>query len=332
MLATEFSVNSMEEVAGKKLLLNVSTDGEKLLDWAANNAEAIDNLVQQSGVVVVRGLKILSSKQFGQLLTRLFQAELLNYSYRSTPRTELRGNVYTATEYHPTQTIPQHNENAYSNKWAMRLGLCCLLPSPQGGETPLADSREVYHLIPSEIREEFAAKKIMYVRNYGDIDLPWTEVFQTEDKSEVEAYCLKNQLDFEWVDGSTLRTKQVNPAIAAHPVTAEKVWFNQAHLFHVSNLDSETQESLTSTLGEANLPRNSYFGDGSPIPAEMLKTIRDVYEKVTFSFPWQKNDLILLDNMLYTHGRKPFTGERKVLVGMAREYGWQEAPGRSSLQ
>ena len=322
MSATEFSIADLEEVAGRKLLLNVSTNGKRLLDWAENNAEAIDDLVQLSGAVVIRGLKILSSKQFGQLLAKLFQAELLNYSYRSTPRTELRGNVYTATEYHPSQTIPQHNENAYSNKWAMRLGLCCLLPSPEGGETPLADSREVYNLIPSEIREEFAAKKVLYVRNYGDIDLPWSEVFQTEEKFDVEAYCKANHLDFEWIDENTLRTKQINPAIAIHPITNDKVWFNQAHLFHISSLDKETQDSLVSTLGESNLPRNSYFGDKTPIPEDMLKVIRDAYDQVTFSFQWKKNDLMLLDNMLYTHGRKPFSGERKVLVGMAREQGW----------
>lgn len=322
MLSTRFNIEDLQEISGRKILLNATNNGEKLLSWAERNAEEIDSLVQRNGAIVIRGLKILSSKQFGQLLTKLFQAELLNYNYRSTPRTELRGNVYTATEYHPAQTIPQHNENAYSNKWAMRLGLCCLLPSPIGGETPLADSRIVYNLIPSEIREEFAAKKVMYVRNYGDIDLPWSEVFQTKSKSDVEAFCQDNQLNFEWIEKNTLRTKQINPAIASHPVTGERVWFNQAHLFHISNLDKATREGLVSTLGENNLPRNAYFGDGSPISENMLEVIRDVYERVTFSFPWSKNDLMLIDNMLYTHGRKPFSGERKVLVGMAREHSW----------
>lgn len=318
------AAEQLDLIADKPLLLNVDMQGVKSVDWAEQNADAIERLVLENGALVIRGMKILSSKQFGQVLTKLFGAELINYSYRSTPRTELRGNVYTATEYHPAQTIPQHNENAYSNKWAMRLGLCCLLPSPQGGETPLADSREVYNRIPAEIREKFAEKKVMYVRNYGDIDLPWSEVFQTEDKAEVEKYCRDNQMAFEWVDEHTLRTRQVNPGIAEHPQSKEKVWFNQAHLFHVSNLDQDTRQGLLSALGEENLPRNAYYGDGSPLEDEVLQIIRDVYAQVTFSFPWQKNDLILLDNMLYTHGRKPFAGERKVLVGMSREYGWHK--------
>jgi alpha-ketoglutarate-dependent taurine dioxygenase len=113
----------------------------------------------------------------------------------------------------------------------------------------------------------------------------------------------------------------VNPAVAIHPVTGEKVWFNQAHLFHVSSLRPEVRESLLSVCGEDDLPRNAYYGDGSPLEEDVLQFIREVYESEKFHFEWQKNDLLLVDNMLFTHGRQPFSGDRKVLVGMARGHG-----------
>ena len=37
-----------------------------------------------------------------------------------------------------------------------------------------------------------------------------------------------------------LRTQQDLPAFAAHPKSRELLWFNQAHLFHVSDLDKRT--------------------------------------------------------------------------------------------
>ncbi|GAB4199956.1 MAG: TauD/TfdA family dioxygenase [Wenzhouxiangellaceae bacterium] len=250
----------------------------------------------------------------------LFGEKLIDYSYRSTPRTELRGRVYTATEYHPSEIIPQHNENSYTNKWAMRIGFFCLLPAVEGGETPIADSRLVYQNIDPAIREEFVQRKIMYVRNYGDIDLPWQEVFQSDDKNRVEEYCTANDIQFEWLDDGGLRTRQIRPAIAKHPRTGEPVWFNQAHLFHVSNLDPAVQESLLAVTDESGLPRNTYFADGGAIPTAMLDHIRQVYDARQMVFPWKAQDVLLLDNMLFSHGRKAFDGQRKVLVGMACPY------------
>src|SRR6267142_716839 len=95
------------------------------------------------------------------------------------------------------------------------------------------------------IRELFARKGVMYVRNYGSgFDLSWEEVFQTTSKLEVESYCKSVEIDFEWLEEDQLRTRQTCQAIARHPRTGEMVWFNQAHLFHLSRLKPEIREAL----------------------------------------------------------------------------------------
>lgn len=315
----------LEPVQGTRLLLNVDLQGTKVVDWAQDNRAHVERLVQGNGALLIRGLKFLGSQQFGTVLSTLFGEELMQYTYRSTPRTELRGNVYTATEYHPDQIIPQHNENSYSNRWAMRIGFLCTLPSPVGGATPICDSRLVYREIPEAIRARFERHGVMYVRNYSEIDIPWTEVFQTTEKADVESFCRANQLDYEWLGDKHLRTRQINQASAVHPVTGAKVWFNQAHLFHVTNLEPEVQESLLSVMKEEDLPRNTYYGNGERIAPETLQTIRDIYERNKISFEWQRNDLLLLDNMLYTHGRGTYSGNRQVLVGMTRLHGADQA-------
>jgi hypothetical protein len=101
------------------------------------------------------------------------------------------------------------------------------------------------------------------------------------------------------------------------PHTGEKVWFNQAHLFHVSNLRKDVAETLLATLGKGDMPRNSFFGGGEPIESETLDVIRSIYEQTKIKFSWWKNDLLLLDNMHFTHGRESYAGARKILVGMA---------------
>ncbi|GAA4279091.1 TauD/TfdA family dioxygenase [Aquimarina mytili] len=314
---------NIQTISDKKMLLQVTEKQVNTLDWLQQYKDDIENFISTNGALLIRGLAISNDKEFGEALKLLFGEDLANYTYRSTPRTEVnQSNVYTATEYHASEVIPQHNENAYSNAWPMRIGFTCLIPADKMGNTPISDSREAYQKIPIEIREEFERKNIMYVRNYSDIDLPWEEVFQTNNKAEVEQYCNENNLTFEWTDNG-LRTSQVNQATIMHPTTKEMLWFNQAHLFHSSSLGSEIKEGLIELLGEENLPRNSFFGDGTPIDEEALSIIRQVFEDTKFSFQWNKGDLLLLDNMLYTHGREPYEGNRKVLVGMAKKYSAQ---------
>lgn len=316
----DMSCEDLALVSGTHLRLDVALNGVRAVDWAEQHRHDVERLLQANGALLVRGLRFVGSQQFGTVLSTLFGGDLIQYTYRSTPRTELRGNVYTATEYHADQVIPQHNENSYSNRWAMRLGFLCTVAAEQGGATPVCDSRKVYAEIPSAIRDRFERHGVMYVRNYSEIDVAWTEVFQTTERAEVEAFCELNGLEYEWLEGDRLRTRQINQATAVHPATGERVWFNQAHLFHVTNLAPEVQQSLLSVMSEQELPRNTYYGDGSPIEPNVLDEIRAIYQRHTIAFEWQRNDLLLLDNMLYSHGRDRYVGNRQVLVGMCRPH------------
>ena len=203
----------------------------------------------------------------------------------------------------------------------MRLGFFCVTPPDEGGETPIADSRQVYNNIEPAIRERFASEQVSYVRNYGEaLDLPWQDVFQTSNREEVEEFCRQAGIEFEWKGDDELRTSQVCQAVATHPETGEAVWFNQAHLFHVSSLKSEIRESLLETsAGEP--PRNAYYGDGSAIAGNDLDQIRAAYDAATVIFSWHKGDILIVDNMLVAHGRQPYRGARQIVVGMGQPFG-----------
>jgi alpha-ketoglutarate-dependent taurine dioxygenase len=282
-----------------------------------NSREFIRQRLQRHGAILFRGFNLNSVDEF-ELLLRSLTGELLEYSYRSTPRTQVSGRIYTSTEYPAHQTIPLHNEMSYTRNWPMIIGFFCVEVAAEGGETPIADSRRVFDLIDPAIRERFARKKVMYVRNYGEaLDLSWQNVFQTEDRERVEDYCRSSEIEFEWKTNDELRTRQVCQAVATHPCTGEQVWFNQAHLFHVSSLESQVRESLlSSSAGEP--PRNACYGDGSPIKDAERDEIRSAYNRETIVFPWQRRDVLLLDNMLVAHGRRPYRGRRKIVVGMGQ--------------
>jgi alpha-ketoglutarate-dependent taurine dioxygenase len=91
-------------------------------------------------------------------------------------------------------------------------------------------------------------------------------------------------------------------------------------LFHVSALLEEEREALLELCGADGLPRNVYFGDGTPIEDGLLDEIRAVLAAEQVVFPWRAGDVLMLDNMLVAHAREPFSGPRKVLVAMAESY------------
>jgi hypothetical protein len=257
----------------------------------------------------------------------LFSDHPLKYVYRSTPRTSLGEGVYTATEYPAGLTIPQHNENAYQREWPLRLLFFCECPAEGGGgETPLASSISVTNRIDPAIQERFAEKQVMYIRNYRqDLDLPWQTVFQTESRAEVEAFCQSHDIDFEWIGPDSLRTRQVCQAFATHPRTGARVWFNQAHLFHPSGLDKQTRAAMRTMFKEDDFPRNAAYGDGSPIAETDLEHIGEAFRHEIMTFQWQAGDVLVVDNMLMSHGRNPYKGKRRVLVGMCDQFSPYEA-------
>lgn len=271
------------------------------------------------GGVLLRGFDALGPTGLERFAAS-FGEPLLAYEFGSTPRSKIEKGVYSSTEYPADQWIDQHNEQSYTLKWPASIFLYCDIAAESGGATPVADSREVYLRLDPALRRKFAEKQIMYVRNYGNgLDLPWQRVFGTKDRIEVERYCRANQIGFEWLDdaGELLRTRQVCQSELRHPVTGETVWFNQAHLFHVSNLPESVREALLEVVDEDDLPRNTCFGDGTPIDAATLDEIRAVYRETMLSFEWRAHDLMILDNVLMSHGRAPFSGKRRVLVAMA---------------
>jgi hypothetical protein len=158
----------------------------------------------------------------------------------------------------------------------------------------------------------------MYVRNFGNgLDLSWQEVFQTEDRGAVDTYCSEHGIQAEWLGGERLRTRHVVQATVKSRKSGRKVWFNQAHLFHVSSLPDSVERELRESFSEDELPRNAMYGDGTPLDPADLAEIRAAYAAEEIAFPWQAGDVVIVDNEQFAHGRRPYSGPRTTLVAMA---------------
>ena len=297
-------------------------DANRLVAWYKENEIFLDQELLQHGAILFRGFGISTPGAFARF-TRSVSSHFLESMEENVPRTKLSSGVYTSTEFPPEYTLSMHSEYAYSHRWPAKLFFCCVTAAREGGETPLADNRKILVALDPRITREFSEKKVKYLRNLHNgqgFGLSWQAAFQTTDKQAVEVYCRKNSVDFQWNSDGSLHLSQTLSGIILHPVTGERVWFNQAPQFHPSDYPAEIYKSLLNTFKqEQELPQNVCFGDGSPIDVDDLTKIRETMHQHSVAFSWQEGDVVVVDNVLVSHGRKPFVGPWKILVAMAEK-------------
>ena len=290
--------------------------GESLSEFVGGRIEQCAALILAHGGILFRGFRVREASDY-QAFIEALRVKPVDYTYRSTPRTHVRGAVFTATEYSSRVEIPLHCENAYQRTWPLWLSFCCIKPASGGGQTPIADLRKVTAAIPAATLDRFARRRVKYIRHYHPrVDLPWQDVFRTTDRKELARFCGENAIHHEWLDEEILRTEQVCQGVAAHPVTGATVFFNQAHLFHVSSLGEQVAEDMMCVYGRDRLPRDARFGDGGDIDTEDLAAVRAAFASGAVDLQWQQGDVVILDNMQVAHGRRAYVGERRVLAAL----------------
>ena len=290
-------------------------EGVDLATWAGTQREWVEEQVFTYGAVLFRGFGVNTGQEFERVAQAICPG--LYGEYGDLPREVSGEKIYGSTVYPPDKTILFHNESSHLSRWPLKIMFCCITAARKGGETPILDCREVYRQLDPELRSQFEERQLMYVRTFIEgLDVPWQEFFRTEQRSDVEAVCRRQGMLWEWLGKNDLKVKQIVPAVRQHPKTGDKLFFNQIQLHHIACLDQATRDSLLAVFGEERLPRNVYFGDGSPIPVEVMGRIGQMYDRLAVQFPWEEGDLIVLDNMRIAHSRNPFEGPRKILVAL----------------
>lgn len=291
-----------------------------LAQWARVNRTQIESDLLKHGAILFRNSRC-RAKDFEALVHGVTD-RIMSDRGGAAIRTRLKENLYTSTEYPNELQIRLHNEYCYSHNWPMKLFFFCLEEPTDGGQTPLVDSRAVYRAIRPDIRERFEQKGLLYIRNYK-YNRNWRQSYETDSRELVERVCRQADRTFEWGEDDSLKTSERRPSVRSHPATGEPLWFNFAHGFHVSRMDEMLKAALSTDAKADNdvlWPNNAFYGDGSPIAAADIEEINETIERNLIQFDWRLGDVLLIDNMMIAHGRRPFRGRRKILVQMAEPY------------
>lgn len=290
-----------------------------LIQWIQLNRTSFEEDLVKHGGVLLRGFGIRTAEDFNAFM-KCFNTEPLPYMFRSSPRQELSAtirNIYLSTTYPNERSINMHNESSYSRVWGKRIVFCCLQPAAEGGETPIADSRKVLKDINPRLVARFREKGVKYRRNLlPEVGLPWQEVFQTTEKSVVKSICQKNNIEYSFKGDDHLVIEWIKPAIYQHPVSGEETWFNHVLFFNKFARYEELELDPEDLLPDEFLTSDTFFGDGAEISYQEFQQVKEAYVKNRIVIPYQKGDVLFLDNMLSAHGRNPYKGDRVIATAI----------------
>lgn len=284
--------------------------------WISENKSKIQELITKVGAILFRGMKIEGPSGFNQAFSKLF-GEPMSYTNRTSPRNSVKDRIYTSTTHPKDQPINLHTENSYSPVANRIISFFCETVPGKDGQTPIAPEWNLTSVLTDQEIQKFKEKGILYERNVIEgVGLSWQETYQTTDKLALEKKFEDLHINHKWLSDEHLKLNWVLPAFQDHPITQESMWFNHMYFYHSSLYDP----GILEYFGEENLPFATYYGDGTSIEKEIIDKVKHFYDQHTILFDWEQSDFLLLDNLKYAHGRKPFEGDRLILTAMAEPF------------
>jgi alpha-ketoglutarate-dependent taurine dioxygenase len=308
------------------LVFKPTVPGVDLLQWAAANRELIENSVLSYGGVLFRGFDVPSPQYFQHFATVVGESPV-TYAANIFPLPETDKKSWRAALIRPELRLKWHIDDSYDGFGGpKKIMFYSHLEAAEGGETPICDLRRMFQSLDPEIRRKFVELGIVYVRNYyPQFGMDWRQEFGTTSPDELEAICQRRQTELEWVDGR-LRTRAYRPAVIRHAKTGDTLWYNLVQMWHPLCNEPGVLASWRASFKVDDYPMNVFYGDGSPIPDEVMEHIYSLYEKLGVSFLWQHSDIMVLDNFSTAHARKPFKGSRQLYVALDKVLLLDELP------
>ena len=250
------------------------------------NLGEIISLLEKNGVLLFRGFDINSENitTFTNLFTERY-ARPANRRYSSEQKIARNADYCKNSDI--GTDIPLHSESSFAPVWPEFLSFYCKIPPIVGGQTTLCDGINIWNSLSSSIKQFFLGQPLRYEleidvppnlkKRPGKGKQPW--IFS---KPGVSGY-------LDW-DKHLISLKLLRYAVNDSRIANNLCFSN--HL--LARLEDETQI------------KKIRMANGDKISEDLISEVKETCEGLTYAHTWQKDDVILLDNIRFMHGRRYF--------------------------
>ena len=288
-------------------------DLSSVVDWLRAERIALTKRANASGALLLRGFPLESAEDFHACVEAL---DLGRFSYRDSLSNAVRidrtDRVFTANEAPPEATIRLHHELAQTPAHPRHLLFFCERAPAVGGATALCRSDDVYDALRERVPEFVADVErhgVVYRHVMPAVDDPtssmgrsWKCTLSVERREEAESRLAELGYSSNWLAEENVEV--VTPVLRGTLALGDgrTSFFNQI-------------VATRSWRDARNEPeRAARLGNGEPIPLALRDEVAAITDDLAIDLDWQSGDLAILDNHRVQHGRRPFEGQRTVLV------------------
>lgn len=293
----------------------IEGDGD-LRSFLGAHKSDVDAALDKTGAVLFRGYDVPDANHFDAAIEAYGED---NFPYAESLSNAVRINVtdrvFTANEAPPTTSIYLHHEMAQTPIYPSKLFFYCQIAPTEGGATPLCRSDILLDRLQEQapaLVNDFAEKGVRYTNVLPMDDdsgsgqgRSWRSMLSVDEREPAEARLRELGYDWQWLDDGSLR--MTSPRLDAVRTLGDgrKVFFNQliAAFRGWSDTRNEASKSVT-------------FGDGTAITQDDMVAAIQISDELSYDLEWQAGDVALVDNFLVMHGRRPFSGKRRVLASL----------------
>ena len=294
----------------------IRAERQTLPDFIKSHKRGLTHQVESIGAVLFRGFGVDTAEKLDEVVTAYGEPGFTyEKSLSNAVRVNLTPRVFTANEAPPDVSIFLHHEMAQTPLYPSKLFFGCLLAPGTGGATPICRSDWVLDRLKKEQPElvkAFRDKGVTYTNVMPAEPDPesgqgrsWKDTLSAQTKKAAEVRLNELGYSWEWQEGGALKATTPRLEAIRKIGEGEETFFNQLIAAFRGWEDARNDPS-----------KSVRHGDGSAIDVEALNRAIEIADELTYDLNWEAGDVVLIDNFRVMHGRRPYTGKRKVVASL----------------